>query len=37
LNEESRIADLNDEEDPMRTEIVPEPEFETEVDIDPES
>jgi hypothetical protein len=34
LAEESKIADLNDEEDQMRTEIVPEPEFETEVDID---
>ncbi|XP_046640289.1 uncharacterized protein LOC124323516 [Daphnia pulicaria] len=35
LDEEYRIADLNDEEDQMRTEIVPESEFETEVDIDP--
>ncbi len=36
LAEESRIADLNDEEDQMRTEIVPEPEFDPEVDIDPD-
>ncbi len=36
MDEESRIADLNDEEVQIRTELVPEPEFETEVDIDPD-
>ncbi|XP_046452737.1 uncharacterized protein LOC124200510 [Daphnia pulex] len=36
LDGESRIADLNDEEVQIRSEIVPEPDFETEVDFDPD-
>jgi hypothetical protein len=36
LDEEYRIAHLNDGEDPMRIEIVPEPEYEKEIDIAPD-